>query len=115
MIEFIKTELWRTNNQDLFNTEVNEFILENIYGFELLAVPYIICHLRIHEYLESFGFLYQGDKKERAEIYLTNTLENHTNILLTNFFDDIDEEAGLAHKVKNDEDNFAEHKVGLTP
>lgn len=104
LIEFIKTELWRTNNQGLFNTEVNEFILENIYGFELLAVPYIICHLRIHEYLESFGFLYQGDKKERAEIYLTNTLENHTNILLTNFFDDIDEEAGLAHKVKNDED-----------
>ena len=104
LIEFIKTELWRTNNQGLFNTEVNEFILENIYGFELLAVPYIICHLRIHEYLESFGFHYQGDKKERAEIYLTNTLENHTNILLTNFFDDIDEEAGLAHKVKNDED-----------
>jgi len=104
LIEYIKEELRKTNNYGLFNTEVNEFILENIYGFELLVVPYIICHLRIHEYLESFGFQYKGDKKERAEIYLTNTLENNTNILLTNFFDDIDEEAQLAHKVKNDEE-----------
>lgn len=104
LIEYIKDELRKTNNYGLFNTEVNEFILENIYGFELLVVPYIICHLRIHEYLESFGFHYKGDKKERAEIYLTNTLENNANILLTNFFDDIDEEAQLAHKVKNDEE-----------
>ncbi len=104
LIEYIKNELWRTNNQGLFNTEVNEFILENIYGFELLIVPYIICHLRIHEYLESFDFHYKGDKKERAEIYLTNTLENEAKVTLTNFFDDIDEEAQLAHKVKNDED-----------
>lgn len=103
LIEYIKEELRNTNNYGLFNTEVNEFILENIYGFELLVVPYIICHLRIHEYLESFGFHYKGEKKERAEIYLTNTLENNTNILLTNFFDDIDEEARLAHNVKNNE------------
>ncbi len=103
LIEYIKEELRNTNNYGLFNTEVNEFILENIYGFELLVVPYIICHLRIHEYLESFGFHYKGDIKERAEIYLTNTLENNTNILLTNYFDDIDKEAQLAHNVKNNE------------
>ncbi|HOV15013.1 MAG TPA: N-6 DNA methylase, partial [Spirochaetota bacterium] len=36
LIEYIKDELRRTNNYGLFNTEVNEFILENIYGFELL-------------------------------------------------------------------------------
>ena len=90
------------DNYGLFNTEVNDFILENIYGFELLVVPYIICHLRIHEYLESFGFHYSGDKKERAEIYLTNTLDN-TKYELTGFLEDIDEESELANKVKNED------------
>ena len=103
LIELIKNELKRNNNYGLFNTEVNEFILKNIYGFELLVVPYIICHLRIHEYLESFGFHYSGDKKERAEIYLTNTLDN-TKYELTGFYDEIEEESELANKVKNEEE-----------
>ncbi|MEM4271078.1 MAG: type ISP restriction/modification enzyme, partial [Candidatus Pacearchaeota archaeon] len=104
LIEFIREELYNTNNLGLFNMEVNEFILKNVYGFELLPVPYILCHLRIHEFLESYGFHYNGNKKQRAQVYLTNTLENRESILFTEFFRDIDEEARLAHNVKNKEE-----------
>lgn len=103
LIEYIKDSLWKTNNYGLFNYEVNEFILENVYGFELLAVPYIICHLRIHEYLESHGFHYTGNEIERAEVYLTNTLANDQT-KLSGYFADIDEEIELARKVKENEE-----------
>ncbi|MBP7551967.1 MAG: N-6 DNA methylase [Spirochaetes bacterium] len=103
LIDYIKISLLKTGKKTLFDSEIREHILENVYGFEILVVPYIISHLRIHEYLESNNFVYDGNKKERAEIYLTNTLNNE-KAGQTNFFTNIDEEANLADKVKNDAD-----------
>ncbi len=103
LIEHIRERLWETGNTGLFNTTITDFILKNIYGFELLAVPYIICHLRIHEFLESSGFTYMGERKERAEIYLTNTL-NDVKPEVTDGFDEITEEGEEADRIKKKEE-----------
>jgi predicted helicase len=103
MIDYIYKVLFQTGKKKLFDSEVREHILENVYGFELLVVPYIISHLRIHEYLESNNFIYHGEHKERAEIYLTNTLHNEV-MHQTNFLKNFDNESQLATTVKNSKD-----------
>jgi predicted helicase len=100
LIDYINIKLIESGKKTLFDSEIREHILKNVYGFELLVVPYIISHLRIHEYLESKGFIYSNDSKERAEIFLTNTLIN-TKAGKTNFFKHMDDEADLAEIAKN--------------
>ena len=102
MIEQIRNRLWETGNMGLFNISVNEFVLKNIFGFEYLIVPYILCHLRIHEFLESFGFHYKDAQKDRARVYLTNTLDD-TTTKPTEFFEEIDAEGHAADRVKHQE------------
>ena len=102
MIEQIRNRLWETGNMGLFNLSVNEFVLKNIFGFEYLIVPYILCHLRIHEFLESFGFHYKDAQKDRARVYLTNTLDD-TTTKPTEFFEEIDAEGHAADRVKHEE------------
>ena len=102
MIEQIRNRLWETGNMGLFNLSVNEFVLKNIFGFEYLIVPYILCHLRIHEFLESFGFHYKDAQKDRARVYLTNTLDD-TTTKPTEFFEEIDAEGHAADRVKHQE------------
>ena len=100
LVDYINIKLIESGKKTLFDSEIREHILKNVYGFELLVVPYIISHLRIHEYLESKGFIYSNDSKERAEIFLTNTLIN-TKAGKTNFFKHMDDEADLAEIAKN--------------
>ncbi|NPA80637.1 MAG: N-6 DNA methylase, partial [Thermotogae bacterium] len=50
---------------------IDEHVLENFYGFEILIAPYVIGHLTLDAMLKELG--YRGDKAFR--LYLTNTLE----------------------------------------
>jgi len=56
----------------LANRLLNESMLNNFYGFELLVAPYIVANLKISEYLKEHG--YSIDKDKRINILLTNTL-----------------------------------------
>jgi predicted helicase len=56
------------------NKILNEQILNNFYGFELLVAPYVIAHLKISEFLKEQGFTIE--KGKRLNIFLTNTLNN---------------------------------------
>ena len=53
---------------------IQNHILKNLYGFELLIPAYSIAHLKLSEYLKTESD-YTLQKDERIPVYLTNTLE----------------------------------------
>ena len=53
---------------------IQNHILKNLYGFELLIPAYSIAHLKLSEYLKTESD-YTLQKGERIPVYLTNTLE----------------------------------------
>ncbi len=54
---------------------IEEHILKNFYGFELMMAPYVIGHIKAGFTLEEYGYILQ--ENERFPLYLTNTLEMH--------------------------------------
>jgi hypothetical protein len=82
------------------NKIINENIIKNFYGFELLVAPYVIAHLKISEYLKEQGFTI--DEGNRLKIYLTNTLSNKEPEPF-HFMPHLSEEGKQANKIKNDD------------
>jgi len=54
-------------------------LLPRIFGFELLMAPYTIAHMKLAIQLRDLGYDFSGD--ERLGVYLTNTLEEATEIV----------------------------------
>ena len=79
---------------------VSDFILKRLYGFEFLIVPYVIAHFRIHEYLKDLNYDYK--KKERLQLYLTNTLDNSAGGSVK-MFPQMQAESDNAYRIKNEE------------
>ncbi|MGL4562640.1 MAG: type ISP restriction/modification enzyme [Brevinema sp.] len=98
-IEYIYTNLAKSNNQGLWKGQVSEFILKQLYGFEFLVVPYVLAHFRIHEYLNACDYQYKKD--ERLQLYLTNTLDNSETSHVP-MFPNLNHEADMAFKIKNE-------------
>ena len=57
-----------TKRQDI----IQNHILKNIYGFEYLIAPYTVANLKLSQFLADNGYSLQ--KKDKFQIYLTNTL-----------------------------------------
>ena len=79
---------------------VSDFILRRLYGFEFLIVPYVLAHFRIHEYLKELNYDYK--KKDRLQLYLTNTLDNSAGGQVK-MFPQMQAESDNAYKIKNEE------------
>lgn len=58
---------------EYWNAYVPEHLLPRLHGYELLAAPYAIAHLKLGLKLTETGYRFASD--ERAHIYLTNALE----------------------------------------
>lgn len=73
------SEKWRQEEKtdgeirELWNEYVPEHLLPRLYGFELMMAPYSIAHMKIGLRLRETGYSFISS--ERAQIYLTNTLE----------------------------------------
>ena len=78
---------------------VSDFILRRLYGFEFLIVPYVLAHFRIHEYLKELNYDYK--KKDRLQLYLTNTLDNSAGGQVK-MFPQMQAESDNAYKIKNE-------------
>jgi len=61
------------NSPVLKKEMVRKYFLNNIYGFELMFVPYIVAHLKLSYILKSKNYLLKED--EKLNIFLTNTLD----------------------------------------
>jgi type I restriction-modification system DNA methylase subunit len=71
----IKANVEAAGDHDLLQRYLRERFLTNSYGFEFLAAPYIIAHLKLTRILQDeFNFAFEED--ERLKVYLTNTLQN---------------------------------------
>jgi len=81
---------------------IKEYILPNLYAFELMMAPYAIGHLKMSFLLEELGYKLQPD--DRFKLYLTNTLEME-ELAQTELpgMASLSEESHLAGKVKKEQ------------
>jgi len=78
----------------LWNEYVSKALLPRLYGFEIMMAPYAIAHMKIGLKLVETGYQFQSD--QRAQVYLTNTLE-----LAQDFSGMFEQMApALAHEIK---------------
>lgn len=61
------------NSPVLEKETVRKYFLNNIYGFELMFVPYIVAHLKLSHILKRKK--YNLSENDRLNIFLTNTLD----------------------------------------
>lgn len=79
-------------------TYVRSDLLPRLNGIELMMAPYIVCHLRLGLALQRTGFKFV--KGDRLRVFLTNTLEMHTDPQTAFAGEHVAEEAQLAEAVK---------------
>jgi len=83
----------------IINEKIEKHVLKNFYGFEIQIAPYIFAHLKLSAVLEEFG--YQLKDTDRAQIYLTNTLEPSETHGLMAFMKELNEENHVANIIKS--------------
>ena len=78
---------------------------ERVFGFEILAAPFVVAHLQIGVLLQSLGVSLDGKKKDRVGVYLTNALtgweppkEPKTKLM----FPELEAERDAAERVKRE-------------
>ncbi len=76
-----------------------EHFLPNFYGFELMASPYVISHLKLSRFLAENDVALQNG--ERIKIYLANTLEKIDAQIESAFMPELAKEAKEAQTVKD--------------
>jgi predicted helicase len=81
----------------------NKF-LKDVYGFEMMFVPYIVAHLKLSKILKKEGFNSFNDEN-KLQIYLTNTLDlEQRGLHMSMPLLLLEEEHQKAQKIKNSED-----------
>ena len=99
VIRYISNQF--TSQAGLWGAYVKNDLLPRINGFELMMVPYTICHLKLDMLLQETGYNMATDDDARMNVYLTDTLEKsheETQSLWAAF---LSQEADLANLVKN--------------
>ena len=87
-----------TEYSGLWNEYVSQSLLPRLFGFELMMAPYTVAHLKIGLKLAEFG--YEPKQGERLNVFLTNTLEQSTQLAL-DLPGFLSKEASEAARVKN--------------
>lgn len=84
----------RAEQIEAWNDYVPKNLLPRLFGFELMMAPYSIAHMKIGLKLSETGYRFLSS--ERAQIYLTNTLEEAKEI--QPYFESMS--PALAHEAK---------------
>ena len=71
VLEEIQASVTQTYGTAEWAQYINAELVKRLFGFELLVAPYTIAHLKLGLFLQAQGW--RAD--ERLRIYLTNTLE----------------------------------------
>ena len=100
VLEHIQESVTQTYGTAAWGQYVNADLVKRIFGFELLVAPYTIAHLKLGLFLQAQGW----GADERLRIYLTNTLEQPSEMQpALPFAEFISDEANAALSVKRDE------------
>jgi len=82
-----------------WNAYVPKHLLPRLHGFELLMAPYSIAQMKIGLKLVETG--YNFNSNERIHVYLTNTLELHSEVAQFRMFSEaLAKEAFAVNKIK---------------
>ena len=79
---------------------VKEDLLPRLNGFEILMASYTMAHVKLDMVLSNTGYTHAGDG--RFNIFLTNSLEEHTESMGPLFAAALGEEANAAKFIKRD-------------
>jgi len=71
VLKHIAQTLKERGDDATIGATLREAVTKRIFGFEILPAPFVVAHLQIGLFLQSFG---TELKDERASIYLTNAL-----------------------------------------
>ncbi|MBN1992606.1 MAG: N-6 DNA methylase [Anaerolineae bacterium] len=112
VIDHIRNRFRQQGNVGMWSSYVKDHLLNKLYGFELLMVPYAVAHFKLAMQLagqdldeaERANWAYDFGSEERLKIFLTNTLEEIEQETQTLFglLRIITEEAKAAAAVKRD-------------
>ncbi|MBN1668786.1 MAG: protein kinase [Anaerolineales bacterium] len=112
VIDQIRHVHQQAGNAGMWPGYVRQHLLPRLYGFELLAAPYAVAHLKLGLQLAAqdldpahranWAYNFSGD--ERVNVFLTNTLEDAEREITSLFgpYRVISEEAKSASSVKKD-------------
>ena len=87
------------NQRGLWNSYVDEHLIQRINGFELLMAPYVIAHLKFSSFLVETGYT-ESKHWQRVNIFLTNSLERHQDEIRDLFMFALNQESMEANAVK---------------
>lgn len=82
----------------LIEQKIENHLLKDFYGLEILITPYIIAHLKLSLVLKKW--FYEIKDNERIQVYLTNTLEPSESHSLIPFLREITQESKVANELK---------------
>ncbi len=83
---------------DYWNLYVPQHLLPRLHGYELLAAPYAIAHLKLGLKLTETGYRFGSD--ERARVFLTNALEPWVKQMPLIGFEPLAHEAQAVNDIK---------------
>jgi len=92
-------ELVNGSLKGLIKNKIENHILKDFYGFEILITPYIISHLKLTTVLRQWYYKFKDN--DRIQVYLTNTLEPSETHGLLPFMGELTEESLAAERIKN--------------
>ena len=82
----------------LIKKKIENHILKDFYGLEILITPYIISHLKLTMDLKKWYYEFKAN--DRIQVYLTNTLDPSEIQSLMPFMSEITEESRFANQIK---------------
>lgn len=97
----INQTLTEKGEDSIRGQKLKKAVMSRVFGFEILPAPFVVSHLQIGLLLEQLGIGFSDDKKERAGVYLTNSLtgwDEHPKKHLP--YPEFEQERDLADDVK---------------
>ncbi|MBC7852700.1 MAG: N-6 DNA methylase [Pirellulaceae bacterium] len=83
--------------------QLKQAAMDRVFGFEILPAPFVVAHLQLGLFLQDHGVAFEEKKKERAAVFLTNSLtgwQPPVGPKATLTFPEMTEERDLADRVK---------------
>ncbi|MFH1087652.1 MAG: type ISP restriction/modification enzyme, partial [Chloroflexota bacterium] len=77
LIEVLKTihQTLKSKGTDaLLANDLKQAALKRVFGFEIMAAPFVVSHMQLGLLLQSLGAPLSDEPEERASVYLTNAL-----------------------------------------
>ena len=103
IVEHIRKKSFSAEKKGKWHSYVKDSLILRLHGFEYLMAPYAIAHAKLRMVLREKGGIREAQENERLQIFLTNSLEDHSKAVAEfNLGKWLTYEAKEADKVKKD-------------